>query len=104
MRSLFSWFRELKPSIVNLSTVVFNLAQSFIFLGLIGRSWTPSLLGELFAIEAGINLLLAFPNILADVAGYELLKEPDQYSRNVIYLSSAKASYGIGFLLILLVP
>lgn len=99
-----SWFRDLNPSIVNLGTVVFNLAQSFLFLGVIGRSWTPSLLGELLAIEAGINLLLAFPNILADVAGYELLKEPDQESRNEIYLSSAKASYGISFLIILLIP
>ena len=104
MRSLLSWFRDLNPSIVNLGTVVFNLGQSFLFLGVIGRSWTPSLLGELLAIEAGINLLLAFPNILADVAGYELLKEPDQESRNEIYLSSAKASYGISFLIILLIP
>ena len=104
MKSLFSWFRELNTSIVNLFTVIFNSAQSILFLGLVGRSWSPSLLGELLAIEAGINLLLAFPSILADIAGYELLKEPDNRTRNEIYLSSAKASLYISLLLISLVP
>lgn len=89
----YKWIKKQNPSVVNLTSVCFNLAQSFLLIGIIGRAWAPSMLGELLAIEASINLLLLFPNLLADIAGYELLKEASIRARDHIYRVSTHASY-----------
>jgi len=93
LSTAYKWIKKQNSSVINLTTVGFNLAQSFLLVGVIARAWAPSMLGELLAIEASINLLLLFPNLLADVAGYELLKEGDSRSRNHIYRVSTRASY-----------
>ena len=100
MNAVVQWSSRQVSTLVNLSTVLLGVAQNLIFTGIIARHWPVQALGQWLSLEAGIGLLHILPAVLADLVGFELLRNSNPAERHGLYRLGTKSAFGLSILLL----